>query len=77
MLIVKETLVKAEELDSVVVHSKDKDAFVALLHGNKERLSFHQWNNWAIEFLNVKLSTICITPFQDVTLSQQGTDLES
>ena len=32
MLIVKETLVKAEELDSVVVHSRDTDVFIALLH---------------------------------------------
>ena len=40
MLIVKETLAKAEEFDSIVVHSKDKDAFIALLHGNK-RLPFY------------------------------------
>ena len=32
MLIVKEALVKAEECDSVVVHSKDTDDFIALLH---------------------------------------------
>ena len=32
MLIVKEALVKAEEFDSVVVHSRDTDVFIALLH---------------------------------------------
>ena len=32
MLIVKEVLVKAEEFDSVVVHSRDTDFFIALLH---------------------------------------------
>ena len=32
MLIVKEALVKAEVFDSVVVHSRDTDVFVALLH---------------------------------------------
>ena len=31
MLIVKEALVKAEEFDSVVVHSRDTDVFIALL----------------------------------------------
>ena len=32
MLIVKDALVKAEEFDSVVVHSRDTDVFIALLH---------------------------------------------
>ena len=32
MLIVKEALVKAEEFDSIVVHSRDTDVFIALLH---------------------------------------------
>ena len=32
MLIVKKALVKAEEFDSVVLHSKDTDIFIALLH---------------------------------------------
>ena len=32
MLIVKNALVKAEEFDSVVLHSKDTDIFIALLH---------------------------------------------
>ena len=32
MLIVKEALVKTEQSDSVVVHSRDTDIFIALLH---------------------------------------------
>ena len=32
MPIVKETLVKSEEFDNVVVHSMDTDVFIALLH---------------------------------------------
>ena len=32
MLIVKETLLKAEVFDSIVVHSRDMDVFVALLN---------------------------------------------
>ena len=32
MLIVKDALVKAEEFESVVVHSRNTDVFIALLH---------------------------------------------
>ena len=32
MLIVKEALVKAEKFDSVIVHSRDTDVFISLLH---------------------------------------------
>ena len=89
MLRVKEALVKAKEFDSFVIHSRDTDVFIALLH----HLDGDILKNVIMETKKALFSLVkkteqlssemrgCAyhshTPFQDATLSQRRKDLES